>query len=81
MGEEDGLIESSLHPFTHSPLHPLIFQGIAHVRRHATKDENLGAHASSGPPLEGKTGRQDACAPRDFRRGEMNMSLTQQFIK
>jgi len=31
-----------------------------------TNEENLGAHASSVPRLDGKTSRQDACAPRVF---------------
>ncbi|MBI3950170.1 MAG: DUF4412 domain-containing protein [Acidobacteria bacterium] len=42
--------------------------GIGHVLSHATNDETLGAHASSVPLLDGKTGRQDACAPRGFSR-------------
>jgi len=44
-----------------------VFEGIVHVRRHATKDENLGAHASLRARHGSKTSRQDACAPRDFQ--------------
>uniref|UniRef100_A0A7C1NUS2 Uncharacterized protein n=1 Tax=Agrobacterium albertimagni TaxID=147266 RepID=A0A7C1NUS2_9HYPH len=37
-----------------------VLKGITHVQLHATNDENLGAHASSAPPVEGET-RQARC--------------------
>jgi hypothetical protein len=50
-----------------SPDYKPIFEGIGHVLSHTAKDENLGAHASSVPFPKDKTGRLEACAPRDFR--------------
>jgi cholesterol oxidase len=45
-------------------------RGIAHVRQHATTDENLGAHASRGLLLNNPKSRPEACAPRIFLKEE-----------
>jgi hypothetical protein len=44
------------------------------VRWHATKDENLGAHASGVLLLNNPKSRPEACAPRGFSE-ELFMAL------